>query len=179
MKTKNLLLILLCFALRSNAQHIEYGAYVKHQQLGEYDATYEFDYYSKSFTYSTDAYNNLTGRVVLQGQFQIEGDSILFEVNTIWFPILSELSRLSLRDLGEELIMQDSTEIIRQRPSNSNFWSLTGNDCMVAVKKVKLDTPKRFSARFFRHVNDEYIEIDGERFYEYRGGDNGVYENPD
>lgn len=55
---------------------------------------------------------------------------------------------------------------MRQRPSSSNFWSRLGDE---SRQKKKIDNNKRYTASFFRQENDEYIEIDGERFYEDPG----------
>lgn len=167
MKRKILFFILSSVSFMCNAQIdktnyvIEYGLYFRHQERGNKDAMYELTYSDGRFTYCTDEYNDLTGRYCLTGHFNIEGDSIFFYDITISMPILKELTRLSPNDLENEYYEENSVYTERRRPTSSNFWSLKTNE----IKKIKLDPQKRFSATFFRHKNDEYIEIDGERFY--------------
>lgn len=141
---------------------IDYGLYIRHQQLGQYDASYQFFYSDGKFSYCTDMYNDLTGQVCISGSFYINGDSIFFYDISLEIPLLSDLTRVSPIDRGKERIKLDSSIIMRNRPTNSNYWSLVGNG---SRKKIKLDAQERFSATFFRHENDEYIEIDGEKFY--------------
>lgn len=168
-----LLTITLSFYIVCNAQNddgaIDYGLYIRHQQLGEYDATYQFFYNSNMFTYCTDMYNSLTGYVCIGGKFNIEGDTITFYDIELELPEFTELVRIPQEELGKERVTIDSTVIMRQRPTSSNFWSITGNVGNRSRKTIKLDPSKRYSASFFRQENDEYIEIDGERFYEDPG----------
>lgn len=154
---------LFCYAQQSN--DIFYGTYIRHPELGAYDESYDFSYDSNTFTYSTDDYNSLTGRVFIKGKYRINGDTITFYSITVLFPVLSNLSRLTQDDLGMERVTYDSVTKMRPRPTNSNFWSLTGKDFRITFKKLVLDPEKKFSAAFYRQKNDEYIEIDGERFY--------------
>lgn len=175
MKIKVIFILLSAISSLVMAQQLDYGLYIRHEQLSEYDALYEFFFDSKTFTYCTDAYNNLTGRVCMKGRFSIEGDSIFFYDIILSVPILSDLTRISPKDLGRKWIPMDT---MLSRPTSSNYWSLTGNDCRGSLQEIKPSTQKRFSATFFRHENDDYIEIDGERFY-MDPGDNGVYEEAD
>ena len=145
---------------------IDYGYYVKHQQLGSEDAAYQFFYNDGYFTYCTDNYNQLTGYICISGHFVIEKDTILFFDLSIELPVYSELSRLSDDDLGQEIIIQDSIEIVRQIPSNSGFWSLNNT---VKRTSIKVNPEKQFSASFKRDNNHGYIEIDGEKYYEHPG----------
>ena len=165
MRTILLSAILLVGSFSCYAQ-IDYGLYVKHQQLGEYDAQYQFFYNDGMFTYCTDMYNNLTGYVCISGRFKIDGDSISFYDLSIEIPVLADLTRISPKETGEERIMSGSSAEMRQRPTSSNFWSCLGDG---SRKKIKIDNDKRYTASFFRQENDEYIEIDGERFYEDPG----------
>lgn len=165
MKTIFLFAILLVSSSTCNAQ-IDYGLYVRHQQLGEYDAQYQFFYNDGMFTYCTDMYNNLTGYVCISGRFKIDGDSILFYELSIEVPVLSDLTRISPNGTGEERIVSGSSVVMRQRPTSSNFWSRLGDG---SRQIIKIDSNKRYFASFFRQENDEYIEIDGERFYEDPG----------
>lgn len=175
MKKKLGYLIFLIGSLVCNAQqsgNLILGSYVRHPELGACDASYDFSYNCdacNTFSYSTDDYNSLTGRVVIRGEYYIKGDSITFYAITVFIPTLSELSRLTQNDLGMERITRDSITMMRSRPTSSNYWSLTGKDFRIAYQKVTLDPSKRYSASFFRQENDEYIEIDGERFYEDPG----------
>lgn len=161
--------LLICNAQQPDS--IFYGTYVKHPELGAHDESYDFSYCNNTFTYSTDDYNSLTGRVFIKGKYLIKGDSIIFYSITFQVPVLSELSRLTTEDWGLERVTLDSIVTMRQRPTSSNYWSLTGKDFRVAYKKVIIDPEKKFSATFFRQDNDEYIEIDGERFYEDPGAE--------
>lgn len=156
---------LMVCAFICNAQ-IDYGNYIKHEQLGQFDAQYQFFYSAGMFTYCTDMYNDLTGYVCISGRFEIYGDSITFYNLSIEVPVLSDLIRISPKEIGEERIMSDSSTEIRQRPTSSNFWSLVGDG---ERQTIKMDNDKRYSASFFRQENDEYIEIDGERFFEDPG----------
>ena len=153
--------ILLVSSITCNAQ-IDYGLYVRHQQLGEYDAQYQFFYNDGVFTYCTDMYNDLTGYVCISGHFKIYGDSISFYELSIEIPVLSDLNRISPKETGEERILSGPSAEMRQRPTSSNFWSRVGDG---RRQKIKIENDKRYSASFFRHENDDYIEIDGERFY--------------
>lgn len=165
MRIMFLFAILLLSSFACNAQ-IDYGLYVRHQQLGEYDAQYQFFYNDGVFTYCTDMYNNLTGHVCISGRFEISGDSISFYELSIEVPVLSDLTRISPKEIGEERIMSGPSAEMRQRPSSSNYWSRLGDE---SRQKIKIDNNKRYTASFFRQENDEYIEIDGERFYEDPG----------
>lgn len=165
MKAMFLFAILLVSSFVCNAQ-IDYGLYVRHQQLGEYDAQYQFFYNDGMFTYCTDMYNSLTGYVCISGRFKIDGDSISFYELSIEVPVLSDLTRISPTETGEERIVSGSSAAMRQRPTSSNFWSRLDDG---SRQIIKIDNNKIFSASFFRQEHDEYIEIDGERFYEDPG----------
>ncbi len=165
MRIMFLFAILLMSSFACNAQ-IDYGLYVRHQQLGEYDAQYQFFYNDGMFTYCTDMYNSLTGYVCISGRFKIDGDSISFYELSIEVPVLSDLTRISPTETGEERIVSGSSAAMRQRPTSSNFWSRLDDG---SRQIIKIDNNKRFSASFFRQEHDEYIEIDGERFYEDPG----------
>ena len=156
MKIILLFAILLVSSFTCNAQ-IDYGLYVRHQQLGDCDAQYQFFYTDWFFTYCTDRYNDLTCHVCISGRFKIDGDSISFYELSIEVPILSDLTRISPKETGEERIMPSSSAEMRQRPTSSNFWSRLGDG---SRQKIKIDN-KRFKASFFRQENDEYIEIYG------------------
>lgn len=160
-----------CCSAQINNGPIEYGLYIRHPQLGAYDASYQFFYDANRFTYCTDMYNGLTGYVCIGGRFNITGDTITFYDIELELPVLTELVRIAQDDIGKERVTIDSTVVMRQRPTSSNFWSLTGNAGDRSRKTIKLDPNKRYSASFFRHEKDEYIEIDGERFYEDPGPD--------
>lgn len=165
MKKKFSFTMLMACAFICNAQS-DYGLYVRHEQLGQYDAQYQLFYSDGMFTYCTDMYNNLTGYVCISGHFKVDEDSITFYNLSIEIPVLSDLTRISPKEIGEERIMLDSSAEMRQRPNSSNFWSLVGGGNR---RTIKIDNKKRYSASFFRQKNDEYIEIDGERFYEDPG----------
>lgn len=168
MKKTSIFAILIICAFNCNAQ-LDYGCYIRHEQLGQYDAQYQFFYSEGMFTYCTDRYNDLTGGVCISGLFNIDGDSVTFYNLSIEVPVLSDLTRISLEELGEERILSGSSAEMRRRPTSSNFWSLTSSTKDHSRKTIKLDPAKRFSASFFRHEKDEYIEIDGERFYDDPG----------
>ena len=150
---------------------IDCGLYIRHQNLGDFDSSYELFYNDGRFTYCTDAYNGLTGYVCIGGRFYLKGDSITFYDLELEIPVFEDLSRISPNDMGKERVRVNSTVFMRNRPTSSNFWSLTGGVNGCGRKKVKLDPSKTFTATFFRQENDEYIEIDGERFYEEPGPD--------
>lgn len=157
--------MLMFCAFICNAQ-IDYGCYVRHEQLGHYDAQYQFFYSAGMFTFCTDRYNDLSGCVCVGGHFTVDGDSVTFYDLEIEVPVLSELTRISPEELGEERIMSGASEEMRQRPTSSNFWSLVSGGVR---QTIKIDSEKKFTASFFRQKNDEYIEVDGERFYEDPG----------
>ena len=164
MKRTFLFAMLMICAFFCNAQ-FDYGQYIRHEQLGQYDAQYQFFYSDGMFTYCTDMYNDLTGYVCISGRFKIDGDSVSFYELSIEVPVLSDLTRISPKETREERI-SGSSEETRQRPTSSNFWSRHGDG---SRQKIKIDNNKIYTASFFRQENDEYIEIDGERFYEDLG----------
>ena len=179
MKKIVILWFLLSCCVVSNAQVDRkplYGAYIRHSDLGGYDAYYEFSYEDDRFTYCTDRYNSLTGSVCISGKCLIKEDSIFFYNIKVEIPVFSDLSRIATDAIGEERVVEDSTVTTRRRPTSSNFWSLTGAVGEHKYRTIQLESDRTFFASFFRHQRDEYIEIDGERFYEDPGPEGEWYE---
>ena len=75
-KTFSITMLMVC-AFICNAQ-LDYAQYIRHEQLSQFDAQYQFFYSDGMFTYCTDMYNSLTGYVCISGRFEVNGDSITF-----------------------------------------------------------------------------------------------------
>lgn len=123
-----------------------------------------YEFIEDRFTYCTDAYNDIYGQFCISGKFIVVEDSIFFTVRRIETTELGSLHRIIPSNRETELvILNDTLTYRREKPSSSNFWAISTGK----VESVYLEDTK-FSANF-RIVNaseyEEYIEIDGERFY--------------
>ncbi len=138
------------------------GIYSKDSMRYVKGAFYEF--IEDRFTYCTDAYNDVYGQFCISGNFIVVEDSIYFTVRRIETMELGSLHRIvPSRRETELVILNDTSSYRREKPSSSNFWAMSTGK----VQSVNLEDTK-FSAKF-RIIKDneyeEYIEIDGERFY--------------
>ena len=123
-----------------------------------------YEFIEERFTYCTDAYNDIYGQFCISGNYIVAGDSIYFTVLKIETRELGSLHRIDPNRRETELvILNDSSYHRRDKPSSSNFWAMSTGK----VQSVNLENTK-FSAKFRivkENEYEEYIEIDGERFY--------------
>jgi hypothetical protein len=123
-----------------------------------------YEFIEERFTYCTDAYNDIYGQFCISGNYIVAGDSIYFTVLKIETRELGSLHRIDPNRRETELvILNDTSYHRRDKPSSSNFWAMSTGK----VQSVNLENTK-FSAKFRivkENEYEEYIEIDGERFY--------------
>lgn len=139
------------------------GLYSKDSIRYTKDSFYEF--IEDRFTYCTDAYNDIYGQFCVSGNYVVKEDSIYFSVKKIETRELGSLHRIAPCSTGSELVMlNDTVAQKRDRPSSSNYWAMSTSKAQITY----LNDAITFTAHF-RIFNcnryDEFIEIDGDRFY--------------
>ena len=150
------------FVLETQSAKAQAGLYSKDSIRYVKGSFYEF--IEDRFTYCTDAYNDVYGQFCISGNYIVAGDSIYFTVRRIETMELVSLHRITpSRRETELVILNDTSSYRREKPSSSNFWAMSTGK----VQSVNLENTN-FSAKFRIVKNneyEEYIEIDGERFY--------------
>lgn len=161
-KTTFIIFLVFFFVLGMKSAKAQAGLYSKDRILYAKGAFYEF--IEDQFIYCTDAYNDVYGQFCISGNYKVTEDSIYFTVRRIETMELGPLHRIiPSRRETELVILNDTSSHRREKPSSSNYWAMSTGK----VQSAYLENTK-FSAKF-RIIKDneyeEYIEIDGERFY--------------
>ena len=166
-------LFLLCLStFVIHAQDIEGYWQLNSPLLANHQAYYDF-YENNRFVYRPGLYNGLCSVFAISGKYEIKGDSIYFTVSYIDECVGGSIKRRptsSDKRSDMELYWITSEKFdYRPIPSTSNYWELTN----YKNQRITLENPETWAASF-RHYKDpeqEFIEIDKDKFYYIPGCD--------